>query len=90
MLADADLGFVHQVLSFTRVGNSGILTSIESYHWHIEILPQVFHITGFEWASGFFYNPVPPEAAARYLSPHPVPDLSDHFKTGQPRILSGT
>ncbi len=39
----------------------------EDFHWHIEILPQVFHITGFEWASGFFYNPVPPEAAARYL-----------------------
>jgi UDPglucose--hexose-1-phosphate uridylyltransferase len=40
----------------------------DDFHWHIEILPQVFHITGFEWASGFFYNPVPPETAARYLS----------------------
>jgi hypothetical protein len=25
-------------------------------------------VTGFEWASGFFYNPVPPELAARSLS----------------------
>jgi UDPglucose--hexose-1-phosphate uridylyltransferase len=41
----------------------------EDFHWHIEILPQVLHITGFEWASGFFYNPVPPELAARCLSP---------------------
>jgi UDPglucose--hexose-1-phosphate uridylyltransferase len=41
----------------------------EDFHWHIEILPQMFRITGFEWASGFFYNPVPPELAARYLSP---------------------
>ena len=41
----------------------------EDFHWHVEILPQIFHITGFEWASGFFYNPVPPELAARYLSP---------------------
>ena len=40
----------------------------EDFHWHIEILPQMFRITGFEWASGFFYNPVPPELAARYLS----------------------
>jgi UDPglucose--hexose-1-phosphate uridylyltransferase len=39
----------------------------EDFHWHIEILPQVSRITGFEWASGFFYNPVPPEAAARHL-----------------------
>ena len=38
------------------------------FHWHLEILPQVFRVTGFEWASGFFYNPVPPEAAARCLS----------------------
>jgi glycosyltransferase involved in cell wall biosynthesis len=33
VLADADLGFVHQVLSFTRVGNSGTLTAIQSYSW---------------------------------------------------------
>jgi UDPglucose--hexose-1-phosphate uridylyltransferase len=47
----------------------------DDFHWHIEILPQVVHITGFEWASGFFYNPVPPETAASYLSPGPSPDL---------------
>jgi UDPglucose--hexose-1-phosphate uridylyltransferase len=40
----------------------------EDFHWHIEILPQMSRITGFEWASGFFYNPLPPEVAARYLS----------------------
>lgn len=33
VLADADLGFVHQVLSFSRVGNSGTLTRIETYFW---------------------------------------------------------
>ncbi|MBZ5680490.1 MAG: DUF4921 family protein [Acidobacteriia bacterium] len=41
----------------------------EDFHWHLEILPQVVRITGFEWASGFFYNPVPPEIAARCLLP---------------------
>jgi UDPglucose--hexose-1-phosphate uridylyltransferase len=40
----------------------------EDFHWHMEILPQVSRITGFEWASGFFYNPLPPEIAARCLS----------------------
>ncbi len=39
----------------------------EDFHWHLEILPQISRITGFEWASGFFYNPVPPEVAARCL-----------------------
>jgi UDPglucose--hexose-1-phosphate uridylyltransferase len=40
----------------------------DDFHWHVEILPQIARITGFEWASGFFYNPVPPEIAARCLS----------------------
>ena len=40
----------------------------EDFHWHIEILPQVSRITGFEWASGFFYNSLPPEVAARHLA----------------------
>lgn len=41
----------------------------DDFHWHLELLPQIERITGFEWASGFFYNPIPPEVAARYLSP---------------------
>ena len=41
----------------------------EDFHWHVEILPQIVRISGFEWASGFFYNPVPPEVAARCLTP---------------------
>ncbi len=48
----------------------GYWTTIEDdFHWHIEILPQVSRITGFEWASGFFYNPIPPELAAQSLVP---------------------
>lgn len=48
--------------------------TIESdYHWHLEILPQIVRITGFEWASFFFYNPVPPEIAARCLAAQPCP-----------------
>jgi glycosyltransferase involved in cell wall biosynthesis len=35
VMADSDLGFVHQVLSFNRVGNSGILTSVESFNWQL-------------------------------------------------------
>ena len=40
----------------------------EDFHWHLEVLPQVIELTGFERASWFFYNPVPPELAARCLS----------------------
>ena len=48
----------------------GYWETIEAdFHWHLEVLPQVFRITGFEWASSFFYNPVPPEIVARCLTP---------------------
>lgn len=39
----------------------------EDYHWHIEIIPRLTRVAGFEWGSGFYINPTPPEEAARYL-----------------------
>lgn len=38
-----------------------------SYHWHLEIMPRLTQVAGFEWGSGFYINPVVPEAAAQYL-----------------------
>ncbi|MEE4164460.1 MAG: galactose-1-phosphate uridylyltransferase [Desulfocapsaceae bacterium] len=40
---------------------------IESFHWHFEIVPKLTSIAGFEWGSGFYINPLPPEEAAQYL-----------------------
>jgi UDPglucose--hexose-1-phosphate uridylyltransferase len=40
---------------------------IETYHWHIEIIPRITRVAGFEWGTGFYINPVPPEDAAKYL-----------------------
>ena len=37
------------------------------YHWHIEILPKLTKIAGFEWGSGFHINPMPPEEAAQFM-----------------------
>jgi UDPglucose--hexose-1-phosphate uridylyltransferase len=37
------------------------------YHWHLEIIPRVTKMAGFEWGTGFYINPVPPEEAARQL-----------------------
>ncbi len=37
------------------------------YHWHIEIIPRMTRIAGFEWGAGLHINPTPPEEAARYL-----------------------
>jgi UDPglucose--hexose-1-phosphate uridylyltransferase len=37
------------------------------YHWHIEIMPKLTKVAGFEWGTGFYINPTPPEDAAEYL-----------------------
>ena len=40
---------------------------LEHFHWHFEIMPKLTSIAGFEWGSGFYINPTPPEDAAKYL-----------------------
>jgi UDPglucose--hexose-1-phosphate uridylyltransferase len=37
------------------------------YHWHMEILPKLIHVGGFEWGSGSYINTVTPEQSARSL-----------------------
>ena len=37
------------------------------YHWHIEIIPKLTKVAGFEWGTGFYINPTPPEEAAEFL-----------------------
>ncbi len=37
------------------------------YHWHVEIIPKLTRVAGFEWGTGFYINPTPPEDAAKYL-----------------------
>jgi len=39
----------------------------EHYHWHVEIMPKLTKVAGFEWGTGFYINPTPPEEAAEYL-----------------------
>jgi UDPglucose--hexose-1-phosphate uridylyltransferase len=38
-----------------------------SYHWHVEIIPKLTRVAGFEWGTGFYINPTPPEEAAKFL-----------------------
>jgi UDPglucose--hexose-1-phosphate uridylyltransferase len=39
----------------------------EYYHWHFEIMPKLTKVAGFEWGTGFYINPTPPEEAAEYM-----------------------
>jgi UDPglucose--hexose-1-phosphate uridylyltransferase len=52
----------------TRFPRKGYWQTIEDdYHWHIELFPRLVHTAGFEWGSGFYINPTPPEAAAKFM-----------------------
>ena len=37
------------------------------YHWHIEIMPKLTRVAGFERGTGFYIVSTPPELAAKYL-----------------------
>ena len=41
--------------------------SLQHYHWHIEIMPKLTTIAGFEWGTEFYINPSLPEECARSL-----------------------
>ena len=37
------------------------------FHWHVELMPRVSRLAGFEWGSGFYINPTSPEEATEVL-----------------------
>ena len=39
----------------------------EFYHWHVEVIPKLTKVAGFEWATGFYVNPTSPEEASQVL-----------------------
>ncbi len=56
-----------------RYAHHGYWTTIDQdFRWHIEILPRLTLIAGFEVGTGFYINPTPPEEAAKYLREIPV------------------
>jgi UDPglucose--hexose-1-phosphate uridylyltransferase len=61
-----------------RPGHPQYWSTLElDYHWHLEVVPRLTRVAGFEWGSGFTINPTPPEEAARYLrdtDPEKKPD----------------
>jgi UDPglucose--hexose-1-phosphate uridylyltransferase len=60
VLKDPPYNYVLHTSSFSELGS-------EHYHWHFEIMPKLTKVAGFEWGTGFYINPTPPEEAAEYL-----------------------
>ena len=67
-LGDFPYNIILHTAPFRRKKKKGYWETIENdYHWHIEIMPRLTHVAGFEWGSGFYINSVPPEKACTYL-----------------------
>ncbi|MCX7769834.1 MAG: galactose-1-phosphate uridylyltransferase [Proteobacteria bacterium] len=60
VLEEPPYNFVLHTAPFTDIHSN-------YYHWHFEIIPKLTKVAGFEWGSGFYINPTPPEEAAKYL-----------------------
>jgi UDPglucose--hexose-1-phosphate uridylyltransferase len=60
VLGEPPYNFVIHTSSFSDGDN-------DHYHWHFEIMPKLTKVAGFEWGTGFYINPTPPEQAATYL-----------------------
>jgi UDPglucose--hexose-1-phosphate uridylyltransferase len=57
-------------LSYNFIVHSGPVNTdvaVEGYHWHIEFMPKLTRVAGFEWGSGFYLVSTPPELAAKLL-----------------------
>lgn len=57
-----------------RPGKPTMWSSLEyDYHWHIELVPRLTSVAGFEWGTGFFINPTAPEETAVFLREAHIP-----------------
>ncbi|MCP4649078.1 MAG: DUF4921 family protein [PVC group bacterium] len=67
-LKNPPYNYIIHTAPFRRMASAGYWKTIDQdYHWHIEIMPRLTKMAGFEWGSGFYINPTSPEAAADYL-----------------------
>jgi UDPglucose--hexose-1-phosphate uridylyltransferase len=45
------------------------------FHWHIEVIPRLTRLAGFEWGTGFYINPTSrkmrPNICGKWHSSHP-------------------
>jgi UDPglucose--hexose-1-phosphate uridylyltransferase len=60
VLNDPPYNYIIHTSSFSGLDN-------DHYHWHFEIMPKLTKVAGFEWGTGIYINPTPPEEAAEYM-----------------------
>ncbi len=54
---------------------------IEHYHWHVELIPKLAKVAGFEWGTGLYINPTLPEQTAEDLR-----DIRFNINDSEPEV----
>ena len=67
ILNDPPYNYIIHTAPFRRPHSGYWSTIDDDYHWHIEIIPRLTQVAGFEWGTGFYICPSVPEEAAKYL-----------------------
>ena len=67
LLGDPPYNYILHTAPF-RKPRRGYWKTLEfDFHWHIEIMPRLTRVAGFEWGTGFYICPLLPEDGAKYL-----------------------
>jgi len=66
-LNDPPYNYLIHTAPFRRPRAGYWATIQNDYHWHLELIPRLTRVAGFEEGSGFYVNPVTPEDAATVL-----------------------
>jgi UDPglucose--hexose-1-phosphate uridylyltransferase len=66
-LNDPPYNYVIHTAPFRRKKTGYWKTVDQDFHWHIEIMPRLTRVAGFEWGTGFYICPLTPEDAANFL-----------------------
>ncbi|MDP2939873.1 MAG: DUF4931 domain-containing protein [Candidatus Omnitrophota bacterium] len=66
-LGNPAYNYIIHTAPFKRPKTGYWKTISEDYHWHIEIMPRLTRVAGFEWGTGFYICPLQPEVAAKFL-----------------------
>jgi UDPglucose--hexose-1-phosphate uridylyltransferase len=66
-LGNPPYNYILHTAPFRRFKPGYWRTVDQDYHWHIEIMPKLTRVAGFEWGTGFYICPISPEKAAEFL-----------------------
>ena len=68
ILNDPPYNMILHTAPFRHKRKEGYWKTIEEdYHWYLQISPRLARDAGFEWGTGIYINPTPPEDAAQLL-----------------------